>query len=142
MGLLDTITNTAQDVVDQQPKTLTGTVTSYYNGQCTVNIDDEESMENLQCVNIPKIGTQCLLVPVEDTYQVIPNEIDDTATIYALGLGKFTINDDGYLIYELPIGVSNYMSINNNGELIVNLDNATNQEFSINDEGECIYGAI
>jgi hypothetical protein len=64
---------------------------------------------------------------------------DDTM-IYALGLGKFNINENGHLILTLPIGVDNYFSINNSGHLIVDLDDSTMEEkFSINDEGCVIY---
>ena len=138
MGLLDTIKDITQDTIDSQPQTLYGTVTKYYDGSCTVETDDG-ILENIQCVNIPKIGTACLLIPVEDTYNCIPNEIDDTTSLYAMGLGKFNINDDGDLNYELPIGITNYFTLNNNGDLIINLDAVTNQKFSINDDGCVIY---
>ena len=137
MGLLDTIKDITQDTIDSQPKTLYGTVTKYYDGTCTVETDDG-LLENIKCINIPRIGTACLLIPVDDEYNCIPNEIDDTTTLYALGLGKFTINEEGNLLYDLPIGVTNYFSISN-GNLTVNLDNVTNQKFSINDEGCVIY---
>ena len=138
MGLLDTIKDITQDTIDSQPQTLYGTVTKYYDGSCTVETDDG-ILENIQCVNIPKIGTACILIPIEDTYNCIPNEIDDTTSLYAMGLGKFNINDDGDLNYELPIGITNYFTINNNGDLIINLDAVTNQRFSINDDGCVIY---
>jgi hypothetical protein len=138
MGLLDTIKDITQDTIDSQPQTLYGTVTKYYDGSCTVETDDG-ILENIQCVNIPKIGTACLLIPVEDTYNCIPNEIDETTSLYAMGLGKFNINDDGDLNYELPIGITNYFTLNNNGDLIITLDAVTNQRFSINDDGCVIY---
>jgi hypothetical protein len=138
MGLLKTITDITQDTIDKQPKTLYGTVTRYYQGTCTVETDDG-TLENIKCINIPQIGTACLLIPVDDEYNCIPNEIDNTTTLYALGLGKFNIDNNGDLHYELPIGVTNYFSINNNGDLIINLDNITNQRFSINDDGCVIY---
>ena len=141
MGLLKTITGVAQDTIDKQPKTLYGTVTNYYNGTCTVETDDG-LLENIKCINIPKIGTACLLIPVDEEYNCIPNEIDDTTTLYALGLGKFTIDTNGDLNYTLPIGVTNYFTINNNGDLIINLDNTTNQKFSINTDGDVIYADI
>ena len=138
MGLFETLNTIAQDVVDSQPKTVYGTVTKYYDGSCTVETDDG-ILENIQCVNIPKIGTACILIPIEDTYNCIPNEIDDTTSLYAMGLGKFHINDDSDLNYELPIGITNYFTLNNNGDLIINLDAVTNQRFSINDDGCVIY---
>ena len=138
MGLLETIKDIAQDTIDNQTKPLYGTVTKYYDGSCTVETDDG-ILENIQCVNIPKIGTACILIPIEDTYNCIPNEIDDTTSLYAMGLGKFHINDDGDLNYELPIGITNYFTLNNNGDLIINLDAVTNQRFSINDDGCVIY---
>ena len=58
--------------------------------------------------------------------------------IYALGLGKFNINEDGDLIYTLPIGVENYASIVD-GDLIIDLDSTEAERFSINDKGEVIY---
>lgn len=141
MGLLDTMTGIAQDTIDSQPKTLYGTVTNYHDGVCTVETDDG-IFENIQCVNIPKIGTACILIPVDETYNCIPNEIDDTISLYAMGLGKFTINEDSDLLIDLPIGVTNYFSLNNDGDLIINLDSETNQHFSINEEGDVIYGTV
>ena len=138
MGLLDTISNVAQDVIDQQPQTLYGTVTNYYEGSCTV-ATDTGTFENIKCINIPKIGSACLLIPVGEEYTCIPNEIEDTAMIYALGLGKFHIDDEGNLLFDMGIGRTNYFSINSNGDLIVNLDSATNQKFSINENGEVVY---
>jgi hypothetical protein len=142
MGLLETIQATASDVYDQKPSTMTGVVKSYQDGAVTVETSDG-LMENIKCVNIPKIGSACLLVPVESEYQCIPNEIDDTASIFAMGLGKFHIDENGDLIVDLPIGVSNYFSIDNNGHLIVDLDGDSREEnFSINSDGELIYNEL
>lgn len=63
----------------------------------------------------------------------------DDQMIYALGLGKFNINEKGHLILNLPIGVENYFTINNQGHLIIDLDNSEASKFSINDEGRIIY---
>ena len=64
---------------------------------------------------------------------------DDTL-IYALGLGKFEINEDGDLTLTLPIGVDNYFSINEDGDLIVDLgDPDVEKQFSINEDGDVIY---
>ena len=141
MGLLETIKQIIQDTIDQQPRILYGTVTYYYEGTATVNTDNGV-FENIRCANTPKIGCACILLPVKDEYFCIPQETDDTNQIYAEGLGKFNINDDGDLIIDLPIGVTNYFSINNNGDLIINLDDETNQKFSINDDGDVIYGDL
>lgn len=138
MGLFNTMTNIAQDTIDKQPKTVYGTVTYYYNGSVTVTTDNG-TFENIRCSGIPKIGSSCVLIPVGDEYTCLPNEVDDTSMIYAMGLGKFKINEDGDLLFDLAIGVSNYFSINNNGDLIVNLDNATNQKFKIDTYGDVIY---
>ena len=138
MGLFGTITSVAQDVVDNQPQTTYGTVTNYYDGSCTV-ATDTGTFENIKCINIPKIGSACILIPVGEEYTCIPNEVDDTAMIYGIGLGKFHINDEGNLLYDMGIGRTNYFSINSNGDLIVNLDSATNQKFSINENGEVVY---
>ena len=63
----------------------------------------------------------------------------DETIIYALGLGKFNINNDGDLIYTLPIGVENYASISDDGDLIIDLDTSEAEKFTINDNGEVIY---
>lgn len=139
MGLFETLNTIAQDVVDSQPKTVYGTVTKYYDGSCTVETDDG-ILENIQCVNIPKIGTACLLIPIDDTYNCIPNEIDDTTSLYAMGLGKFKVDENGDLLLDLPIGVGNYFNLNNNGDLIVDLNgDSREQQFSINENGDVIY---
>lgn len=139
MGLLDTLTEITQDTINNQPQPIYGTVTRYYDGSCTVETE-EGTLENIQCVNIPKIGTACILIPIEDEYTCIPNETDDTLMIYSLGLGKFHINDDGDLIFDMAIGASNYFSLNNNGDLIIDLNGDSREEnFSINDDGDVIY---
>ena len=66
----------------------------------------------------------------------------DETIIYALGLGKFNINNDGDLIYTLPIGVENYASISDDGDLIIDLDTSEAEKFTINDNGEVIYAWI
>lgn len=66
----------------------------------------------------------------------------DDQMIYALGLGKFHINNNGDLIYTLPIGVENYASINNDGDLIIDLDNSEASKFALNSEGDVIYGGV
>ena len=66
----------------------------------------------------------------------------DETIIYALGLGKFNINNDGDLIYTLPIGVENYTSISDDGDLIIDLDTSEAEKFTINDNGEVIYAWI
>lgn len=63
----------------------------------------------------------------------------DETIIYALGLGKFNINNEGDLIYTLPIGVENYASISDDGDLIIDLDTSEAEKFTINDNGEVIY---
>ena len=63
----------------------------------------------------------------------------DDQMIYALGLGKFQINNDGDLTYTLPIGIENYTSINEDGDLIIDLDSTEAKRFNINDKGEVIY---
>ena len=142
MGLLETIQKTAKDEIDSQPPTMNGTIKSYYNGAVTVETDDGV-MENVRCVNVPKIGSACLLIPVGEEYTCIPNEFDDSAEIFARGLGKFHINESGHLIVDLPIGVSNYFSINGSGHLIVNLNgDSREQNFKINDDGELIYNEL
>lgn len=138
MGLLESMQNIANDAIDSRLKTMKGTVKSYHEGVVTVETDDGE-LENITCVNIPKIGTSCLLVPAYEEYMCIPTEVDDIAKIFALGLGKFNINRDGDLILELPIGVTNYFSIDD-GDLIVDLDSATNEKFKIDSNGDVIYG--
>ena len=138
MGLFGTITSVAQDVVDNQPQTTYGTVTNYYDGSCTV-ATDTGTFENIKCINIPKIGSACLLIPVGEEYTCIPNETDDTAMIYAIGLGKFHIDNNDDLIYDTAIGGTNPFSLNNNGDLIVDLDNSYKDKFKINEEGDLIY---
>lgn len=64
----------------------------------------------------------------------------DDQMIYALGLGKFHIDENGDLILDLPIGVANYFELNENGDLIVDLgDSEQEQRFSLNEEGDVIY---
>ena len=63
----------------------------------------------------------------------------DDQMIYALGLGKFNIDDNGDLIFALPIGVENYASISEDGDLIIDLADSETERFSINDKGEVIY---
>ena len=62
---------------------------------------------------------------------------DDTM-IYALGLGKFHIDNNGDLIVELPIGVDNYFSLID-GDLIVDLDDSHALKFQLNSKGDVLY---
>ena len=64
----------------------------------------------------------------------------DDQMIFALGLGKFHIDENGDLILDLPIGVDNYFELNEDGDLIVDLgDSEQEQRFSLNEEGDVIY---
>lgn len=63
----------------------------------------------------------------------------DDQMIYALGLGKFNIDNNGDLIFTLPIGIENYASVNEDGDLIIDLDESEASKFQLNDEGEVIY---
>jgi len=62
----------------------------------------------------------------------------DDNMIFALGLGKFHINNDGDLILTLPIGVDNYFSIED-GDLIIDIDESESTRFNINSKGDLIY---
>lgn len=51
--------------------------------------------------------------------------------ILALGLGLFTIREDGHLWVELPMNTLNFFQINNEGHLIVTLPEDTNNDYEL-----------
>lgn len=142
---LQSLTDNTKDLAFTRYATITTT-----NPDGTVNCKDDDDTIHKNVINstnlqLSKDDTILLGFIDNDIYQPMVTggvsvKCADDQMIYAMGLGKFSINDDGDLIYDLPIGVENYVSINSDGDLIIDLTESENSKFSINEKGEVIYG--
>ena len=142
---LQSVTDNTKDLAFTRYVTITT-----INPDGTVNCKDDDDTIHKNVINttniqLSKDDTVLLGFIDNDIYQPMVTggvnvKCGDDTLIYALGLGKFHINNDGDLIYTLPIGVENYASINSNGDLIIDLTESENSKFQINNEGEVIYG--
>ena len=88
--------------------------------------DNTIGSEGVICYLNGNINNQ--IVIVDNTKQ---NELN---TIFALGLGLFTIKSDGHLWVELPMGISNPFTINNEGHLIVTIPEDASNDYEIKDK--------
>ena len=142
---LTSLTDNLKDIAFTRYATIT-TV----NNDGTVNCKDDDGTIHKNVINstnlqLSKDDTVLLGFIDNDIYQPMVTggvnvKCGDDTLIYALGLGKFNIDSNGDLIYNLPIGVTNYASINSDGDLIIDLNEFENSKFRINNEGEVIYG--
>lgn len=90
------------------------------------------------------VGSNAVLVFLEGDLNnyiaITDNEqanIDNT--ILALGVGKFTISNDGDLYVELPNNIENPFSIDENGDLLIELPDGATNDYEINENGDLIY---
>lgn len=142
---LTSLTDNTNDIAFTRYATIT-TV----NNDGTVNCKDDDDTIHKNVINstnlqLSKDDTVLLGFIDNDIYQPMVTggvnvKCGDDTLIYALGLGKFNIDSNGDLIYNLPIGITNYASINSDGDLIIDLNEFENSKFRINNEGEVIYG--
>lgn len=142
---LTSLTDNTNDIAFTRYATIT-TV----NNDGTVNCKDDDDTIHKNVINstnlqLSKDDTVLLGFIDNDIYQPMVTggvnvKCGDDTLIYALGLGKFNIDSNGDLIYNLPIGITNYASINSDGDLIIDLNESENSKFRINNEGEVIYG--
>ena len=142
---LQSLTDNTNDIAFTRYATIT-TV----NNDGTVNCKDDDDTIHKNVINstnlqLSKDDTVLLGFIDNDIYQPMVTggvnvKCGDDTLIYALGLGKFNIDSNGDLIYNLPIGITNYASINSDGDLIIDLNEFENSKFRINNEGEVIYG--
>ena len=72
MGLLDTMTNVANTVVDSKPSVVKGTVTGVYGNAVSVS-SDMGGFENILCIGSPRVDVSCILVPVDDGFVCVPD---------------------------------------------------------------------
>ena len=110
---------------------------SYEDGSADIKLSESEDIRTyVKTIGDNSVGAEgviCYLngdltnpvVIVDNTKQ---NEIN---TILALGLGLFTIREDGHLYVELPMGMDNPFSINSNGHLIITLPNMVSNDYEL-----------
>ena len=121
MGLMDTFVSIVNDVVEGKPSTLFGRIINYYENTVTVETDNG-LLENIKCVNVPVIGSPCILVPVDEEYICIPTqmdeytreEIDEMISGGSVDLKqyvkkadvdlKFSLEDNGTIIFGIDVG--------------------------------------
>lgn len=121
---------------------LTGSVTNIYTDGYIDVITPDGVMKYIQCIGEAKKDKTGVLVFIngDDSNPVFIVDTDTTEQIIlALGLGKFTISDDGDLYVELPNGVENPFSINNTGDLIVEIPAGASNDYAIDENGDLIY---
>lgn len=93
----------------------------------------------VQIIGDNTVGSTALLVFLDNDYNqylaVTDNEqANINNTILALGLGLFTIREDGHLWVELPMGLDNPFYINGEGHLIVTLPEGMENDYEIIDK--------
>ena len=142
---LQSLTNNINDIAFTRYATITA-----INNDGTVDCKEDNETIHKNAINTTNlklsINDTVLLGFVDNniynpmvTGGVTVKNADDTM-IYALGLGKFHIDENGDLIVDLPIGVENYFELNSDGDLIVDLDDPEmEQRFSLNEDGDVIY---
>ena len=113
---------------------------SYQNNTCDI-ICSKGNYKNVKCSGLAVTGGKGLLTFMEgkqDKPFVILFE-DANNTIQSLGLGRFTISNDGDLYLELPNNTPNNFSINEDMDLIVEITDGLTNDYSINNDGDIIY---
>ena len=75
-SLIENIQAISENVIQNQPSANFGRVIRYYDDTVTVETDDGV-LENIKCVNVPQIGSPCVLVPVRGEFVCIPNDVDE-----------------------------------------------------------------
>ena len=125
-------------------------VTGIDGDTCTLEeLDDELTHEN---VSIPaiipiRLNDTVLLGFVDNNLHqpyimstTSPENPANDALILALGVGLFTIRDDGHLYVELPQTVENYYSIGADGHLYAELPEGASNDYALDsDTGHLFY---
>jgi hypothetical protein len=75
-GFLDNIQPIVEDVINAKPQAKLGIVKQFYGNTATVQTSDG-TLENIKCVSVPVIGSNCVLVPVGEEYVCIPFLMED-----------------------------------------------------------------
>lgn len=137
----DVISSQIQYELNKTPKQLGCTVVNNYNDSNYVDIQLDDTGEILKYTpvvgdnSIGAKGVLCFLDGDENNRTVITSngKANEINTILALGLGLFTIKDDGHLWVELPMGMNNPFSITD-GHLIVSIPEGANNDYEIIDK--------
>lgn len=142
--LADEIITLVQSEANNNPAPLRCKVIYVYNdNRVDVNlIQSNNVMKQVECIGEPKLDSNGVLIFIngDENNQLCIIENDTTeSVILALGVGKFTISNDGDLYVELPNGVENPFSIDENGDLIVELPDGATNDYEINENGDLIY---
>ena len=141
MGISDQIEIMINSLTgNNHPPQLVTITKSYSNKTCDIKTEDT-ILKRIESSGIAVEGTKGLLTfknGNSNTPFVLLFE-DGEATINSLGLGKFTISDDGDLYVELPNGIENPFSIDENGNLKIELESGSTNNYSINETGDAVY---
>ena len=125
---------------NNHPPQIVTIVKAYSNNTCDVRNETIE-LQRIECSGLAVKDGKGLLTYQEGNSNnpfVLLFE-DGETTIQSLGLGKFTIDNNGDLYVELPNGIENRFSIDNNGDLYVELDMGVTNNYSIDETGDVIY---
>lgn len=75
-SLINSIQAISESVIQNQPSTNFGRVIRYYENTVTVETEDGV-LENIKCINVPQVGSPCILIPVGEEFVCVPNEVDE-----------------------------------------------------------------
>lgn len=142
--LADEIITLIQNEANNNPAPLRCKVIYVYNdNHVDVNLtDSNEILKYIECIGEPKLDSNGVIIFIngDENNQlcIIENDTNEQV-ILALGVGKFTIGNDGDLYVELPNGIENPFSIDENGDLIIELPDGATNDYEINENGDLIY---
>lgn len=142
MSISEQIETIIKDITDNNHPPQIVTIKKAYSTQkCDIQTE-QGTLRNIRCSGLPIQDTTGLLI-YENGDQKSPFVLlftDAETIIHSLGLGLFTIDENGDLTVELPNSMQNIFNINTNGDLTVTLDGTNN--YSINNEGDITYDRI
>ena len=137
--LADQIVIIAKDEIGKLPVSQYCTIIkTYENGYADIRITNtQDIIEYVKCIGDNTLGINGILTflngdfnnPIIITDNSRQNELN---TIIALGLGLFTIREDGHLWVELPMGIENYFTIEDDHLMVTLPEGAANDYEIIN----------
>ena len=139
MTIADEITTIIQSLTDNNIPPQIVTIQKGYNKPICDITTSNNTLRNIRCSGLAIPDTTGLLI-YENGDEHSPFVIlftDAETIIHSLGLGLFTIDENGDLTVELPNSMNNIFTINEDGDLTVTLEGTNN--YSINTDGDCIY---
>lgn len=139
------IISIVEEKANNNPAPNTCTILSISEDYVSVTLDNEDNrkLSHLKKIGEGSIGDKAVIIYPDGESNnplVICSTTNSTMnTILALGLGLFTIRDDGHLYVELPMGLTNFFSIDEDGHLIVSLPSGVSNDYHLEGDGHLYY---